>query len=49
MYVGLKRYVGLCSLCVIVLFRTSKICMDVRKEGMMTDTRFVSVCVMGVF
>ena len=36
-------------LCVIVLSRTSERCMAVRRVGTMTDTRFVNVCVMGVF
>ena len=35
-------------LCVIVLSRTSERCMAVRRVGTMTDTRFVSVCVIGV-
>ena len=38
----------LCILCVIVFSRTSEHCMAVRRGGTMTDTRFVSVCVMGV-
>ena len=47
-----RRFEEVCVLfilCVIVLSRTSERCMAVRRVGMMTDTRFVSVCVMGVF
>ena len=47
-----RRFEEVCVLfilCVIVLSRTSERCMAVRRVGTMTDTRFVSVCVMGVF
>ena len=46
-----RRFEEVCVLfvlCVIVLSRTSERCMAVRRVGTMTDTRFVSVCVMGV-
>ena len=47
-----RRFEEVCVLfvlCVIVLSRTSEHCMAVRRVGTMRDTRFVSVCVMGVF
>ena len=47
-----RRFEEVCVLfilCVIVLSRTSERCMDVRRVGMTTDTRFVIVCVVSVF
>ena len=47
-----RRFEEVCVLlilCIIVLSRLSERYMDVRRVGMMTDTRFVSVCVVSVF